>query len=36
MPDDMDYYGITREEIDGAFLNGSNKKITLHACGMIE
>jgi len=36
MQNDMDYYGITMEEIDGAFLSGSNKKITLHACGMIE
>ena len=36
MDNDMDYYGISREDIDGAFLSGSNKKIMLHACGMIE
>lgn len=36
MDNDMDYYGISREDIDGAFLTGSNKKIMLHACGMIE
>ena len=36
MQNDMDYYGITMDEIDQAFLSGSNKKITLHACGMIE
>jgi hypothetical protein len=36
MQNDMDYYGISREDIDGAFLTGSNKKIMLHACGMIE
>ena len=36
MDNDMEYYGISREEIDGAFLTGSNKKIMLHACGMIE
>ena len=36
MDNDMEYYGISREDIDGAFLSGSNKKIMLHACGMIE
>ena len=36
MDNDMDYYGISREDIDEAFLSGSNKKIMLHACGMIE
>ena len=36
MKDDMDHFGITREDIDQAFLSGSNKKIMLHAVGMIE
>jgi hypothetical protein len=32
---DLDYYGITREDIDSVFLQGSRKKILNHANGLI-
>jgi hypothetical protein len=34
--DNLDYYGITREEIKDVFLSGSRKKIMSQALGMIE
>ena len=34
--DNLDYYGINREEIKDAFLSGSRKKIMSQAMGMIE
>ena len=34
--DNLDYYGITREEIKDAFLSGSREKIMSQALGMIE
>lgn len=36
MEKDLDYYGITKEEVKGVFLSGNNRKTILHACGMIE
>jgi len=33
--DNYDYYGITREDINDAFLKGSKKKILMHANGLI-
>ena len=32
---DLDYYGITKEDIDSVFLQGSRKKILNHANGLI-
>ena len=32
----LDYYGITREEIQDAFLSGSRERIMSQALGMIE
>lgn len=32
----LDYYGITREEIQDAFLSGSREKIMKQALGLIE
>ena len=34
--DNLDYYGITREEIKDAFLVGSREKIMRQALGLIE
>ena len=34
--DNLDYYGITREEIKDAFLVGSREKIMKQALGLIE
>ena len=35
MQNDLKYYGISEEDVKQTFLTGDNRKITLHACGMI-
>ena len=36
MQSDLKYYGISEEDVKQTFLTGDNRKIMLHACGMIE